>query len=73
MLDWIRQLFGGRSRTLRDDQISTNQAVYAAGGADEDRWQGESSGSDDSGGSDAGGSGSGGGDSGGGGGNGGGS
>jgi hypothetical protein len=66
MLDWIRQLFG-RSRTLRDDQVSTNPAVYVPGGDDEDASHG------DSGGSDAGGSGSGGGDSGGGGGNGGGS
>jgi hypothetical protein len=67
MLDWIRQLFG-RSRTLRDDQISTNPAVYAPGGVDDDASHA------DSGGSDSGGSGSGGGsDSGGGGGNGGGS
>jgi hypothetical protein len=72
MLAWIKSLFG-RSRTLRDDQISTNPAVYAPAGVDDDRSQVDSSGSDYGGGSDAGGSGSSGGDSGGGGGNGGGS
>jgi hypothetical protein len=73
MFDWIRALFG-RSRSLRDDQISTTQSsVYASGGAlDDDTSQADSSASDYSGGSDSGGSGSsGGGDSGGGGGNGG--
>jgi hypothetical protein len=67
MLDWIRQLFN-TPRSLRDDQISTNPAVYAPGGIDDDASQG------DSGAADSGGSGSGGGsDSGGGGGDGGGS
>jgi hypothetical protein len=66
MFDWIRSLFG--RRTLRDDQISTNPALYAPGGVDDDRAQADSSESDYSGGSDAGGSGAGGGDSGGGGG-----
>jgi hypothetical protein len=72
MFDWIRGLFG-RSRTLRDDQITTTQStVYAPGSVDEDTSQGGSSGSDYGGGSEGSGFG-GGGDSGGGGGNGGGS
>jgi hypothetical protein len=56
MIDWIRGLFG-RSRTLRDDQISTNPALYAPGAVDDERSQE----SDYSGGSDSGGWGFGGG------------
>jgi uncharacterized membrane protein YgcG len=61
MFDWIRQLFGRSSRTLRDDQISTNPTLYAPAVLDDDRSQGDSSGSDYGGGSDSGGSGFGGG------------